>query len=68
LFILIRAVEVDYLFGTAEWPLILVILGSVLMGALIVFSAGIPFSGSEQIINLNRPHVNDSKDGDNQSK
>ncbi|MFK8883000.1 LapA family protein [Bacillus velezensis] len=37
----VRAVEVDYLFGTAEWPLILVILGSVLMGALIVFSAGI---------------------------
>ncbi|MBA5711687.1 DUF1049 domain-containing protein [Bacillus velezensis] len=37
----VRGVEVDYLFGTAEWPLILVILGSVLMGALIVFSAGI---------------------------
>ncbi|OCB93661.1 uncharacterized protein SRCM101294_03025 [Bacillus amyloliquefaciens] len=37
----VRAVEVDYLFGTAEWPLILVILGSVLMGALIVFSVGI---------------------------
>lgn len=28
----VRAVEVDYLFGTAEWPLILVILGSVLIG------------------------------------
>lgn len=37
----VRAVEVDYLFGTSEWPLILVILGSVLMGALIVFSVGI---------------------------
>ncbi|WP_406620692.1 lipopolysaccharide assembly LapA domain-containing protein [Bacillus atrophaeus] len=37
----VRAVEVDYLFGRSEWPLILVILGSVLMGALIVFSAGI---------------------------
>lgn len=37
----VRSVEVDYLFGRSEWPLILVILGSVLMGALIVFSAGI---------------------------
>ncbi|BAB04958.1 DUF1049 domain-containing protein [Halalkalibacterium halodurans] len=27
-------VQVNYLFGTAEWPLILVILGSVLMGSL----------------------------------
>ncbi len=37
----VRSVEVDYLFGRSEWPLILVILGSVLMGALIVFSVGI---------------------------
>lgn len=37
----VKSVEVDYLFGRSEWPLILVILGSVLMGALIVFSAGI---------------------------
>ncbi|MBL3646316.1 MULTISPECIES: LapA family protein [Bacillus] len=37
----VRSVEVDYLFGRSEWPLILVILGSVLMGALIVFSAGV---------------------------
>ncbi|QXG62950.1 DUF1049 domain-containing protein, partial [Bacillus spizizenii] len=28
----VRSVEVDYLFGRSEWPLILVILGSVLMG------------------------------------
>jgi uncharacterized integral membrane protein len=34
-------VRVDYLFGTSEWPLILVILGSVLMGALIMAAVGI---------------------------
>lgn len=37
----VEPVEVDYLFGTANWPLILLILGSVLMGGLIVASAGI---------------------------
>lgn len=36
----VNAVTVNYLFGHAEWPLILVILGSVLMGALIVGSIG----------------------------
>ncbi|MDY7224168.1 DUF1049 domain-containing protein [Halalkalibacterium halodurans] len=30
----VDAVQVNYLFGTAEWPLILVILGSVLMGSV----------------------------------
>ncbi len=34
-------VTVNYLFGTAEWPLILVILGSVLMGGIIVGSVGL---------------------------
>ncbi|MGE8034914.1 LapA family protein [Lysinibacillus sp. NPDC093692] len=29
-------VTVNYLFGKAEWPLILVIIGSVLLGALLV--------------------------------
>ncbi|UOR12208.1 LapA family protein [Halobacillus amylolyticus] len=33
-------VEVNYLFGTGEAPLILVIIGSVLMGVLITASAG----------------------------
>jgi lipopolysaccharide assembly protein A len=33
-------VEVDYLFGTANWPLILVILGSVVMGAIIIGTTG----------------------------
>ncbi|RDI44116.1 LapA family protein [Falsibacillus pallidus] len=33
-------VEVNYLFGTAEWPLILVILGSVFMGGIIIGSVG----------------------------
>lgn len=34
-------VEVDYLFGTSQWPLVLVILGSVLMGGFIIASAGV---------------------------
>lgn len=34
-------VQVNYLFGEAQWPLILVILGSVLMGGLIVGSFGL---------------------------
>ncbi|MFZ4451899.1 LapA family protein [Salibacterium aidingense] len=37
----VDGVEVNYLFGTAEWPLILVILGSVVMGAVITGSLGI---------------------------
>ncbi|WP_158737537.1 lipopolysaccharide assembly LapA domain-containing protein [Alteribacillus sp. YIM 98480] len=36
----VDGVEVNYLFGSAEWPLILVILGSVVMGAVIVGSLG----------------------------
>ena len=31
-------VDVNYVFGTAHWPLILVILGSVAMGGIIVGS------------------------------
>lgn len=34
-------VEVNYLFGTAEWPLVLVILFSTLMGIVIAGSIGI---------------------------
>jgi lipopolysaccharide assembly protein A len=37
----VEPVEVDYLFGTAMWPLILIILGSVLMGGFIVASVGL---------------------------
>ncbi|WP_349407993.1 lipopolysaccharide assembly LapA domain-containing protein [Pseudalkalibacillus sp. SCS-8] len=36
----VEAVEVDYLFGTAQWPLVLVILGSALIGALSIGIAG----------------------------
>ncbi len=36
----VDAVEVDYLFGTAQWPLVLVILGLALLGALTVGFAG----------------------------
>ncbi|ETI70099.1 LapA family protein [Neobacillus vireti] len=31
----VEPVTVNYLFGKAEWPLILVIVGSVLLGALL---------------------------------
>ncbi|SHN09489.1 LapA family protein [Gracilibacillus kekensis] len=37
----VDAVEVDYLFGTGEAPLILIILFSVLMGAIITASVGV---------------------------
>ncbi|KGX88987.1 LapA family protein [Pontibacillus litoralis] len=36
----VNPVEVDYLFGTGEAPLILIIIGSVLMGGLITGSFG----------------------------
>jgi lipopolysaccharide assembly protein A len=34
-------VTVNYFFGESEWPLILVILGSVLMGGIIIGSVGL---------------------------
>ncbi|GAA0334288.1 DUF1049 domain-containing protein [Bacillus carboniphilus] len=36
----VESVRVNYLFGYAEWPLILIILGSVLMGGLILGTVG----------------------------
>ncbi|MEC2072124.1 LapA family protein [Alkalihalophilus marmarensis] len=36
----VEGVRVNYLFGTAEWPLILVILGSVFMGAIVAGALG----------------------------
>ncbi|WP_404428827.1 lipopolysaccharide assembly LapA domain-containing protein [Sutcliffiella horikoshii] len=36
----VAPVEVNYLFGTAEWPLVLVILFSTLMGIVIAGSIG----------------------------
>lgn len=33
-------VEVNYLIGQSEWPLVLIILGSVLMGGIVVGSVG----------------------------
>jgi lipopolysaccharide assembly protein A len=37
----VNPVEVHYVFGMAEWPLILVIIGSAVMGAIAVGAAGI---------------------------
>ncbi|CAM3939369.1 LapA family protein [Lederbergia lenta] len=37
----VEPVTVNYLFGNAEWPLILLILGSVLMGGVITGSVGL---------------------------
>ena len=34
----VEKVDVNYVFGTAHWPLILVILGSVAMGGVIIGS------------------------------
>ncbi|HZH60120.1 MAG TPA: lipopolysaccharide assembly protein LapA domain-containing protein [Metabacillus sp.] len=45
----VEAVEVNYLIGKAEWPLILIILGSVFMGGFMVASAGVV-----RILSLNR--------------
>ncbi len=42
-------VDVNYVFGTAHWPLILVILGSVAMGGIIVGSVM-----AVRIISLNK--------------
>lgn len=36
----VDTVEVNYMFGQAEWPLVLIIIGSVLMGGIIVGSVG----------------------------
>jgi len=37
----VDSVPVNYVFGTAEWPLILVILGSALLGAIVSGSVAI---------------------------
>jgi putative membrane protein len=37
----VNVVEVHYVFGTTSWPLILVILGSAVMGAFAAGAAGI---------------------------
>lgn len=37
----VEAVQIDYVFGTSELPLILIILGSALLGGLIVGSIGL---------------------------
>jgi putative membrane protein len=36
----VEPVTVNYGFGTSKWPLVLVILGSVLMGAFVIGAAG----------------------------
>lgn len=45
----VAPVEVNYLFGTAEWPLVLIILFSALMGIVIAGSIGV-----YQVIKLKR--------------
>jgi putative membrane protein len=37
----VNNVQVNYLFGEANWPLVLVILGSVFMGGFIIGSVGL---------------------------
>ncbi|WP_243290667.1 lipopolysaccharide assembly protein LapA domain-containing protein [Bacillus sp. FJAT-47783] len=52
----VEPVEVDYLFGTANWPLVLVIVCSALMGAITVMSLGVVrfFSLQRQVNKLQR--------------
>lgn len=52
-------VTVDYLFGTAQWPLVLVILASALLGALVVGGFGIfrVFRSRWEIRGLKRENV-----------
>ena len=45
----VEKVDVNYVFGTAHWPLILVILGSVAMGGVIIGSVM-----AVRIVSLNR--------------
>ncbi|MFS0780792.1 LapA family protein [Bacillus sp. 1P06AnD] len=37
----VDAVKVNYVFGHAEWPLILIIIGSVAIGSLVAWSLSI---------------------------
>lgn len=37
----VEPVRVNYLFGQSDWPLVLVILGSVLMGGIIIGLVGL---------------------------
>ncbi|MEN2666567.1 LapA family protein [Listeria aquatica] len=50
----VDSVQVNFLFAKAEWPLVLVILGSVLIGCLIIFFLNIAKvrSGNKQIKHL----------------
>ncbi|MCR6110272.1 DUF1049 domain-containing protein [Bacillus sp. A301a_S52] len=65
----VEAVRVNYLFGTADWPLILVILVSVLMGGLIVGSVGIfkVYQLQQEIKQLKMQHET-SRDEDETTK
>ncbi|MCE7793763.1 DUF1049 domain-containing protein [Salipaludibacillus sp. CUR1] len=55
-------VEVNYLFGQNEWPLVLIILGSVLMGGLIVGSVGmVKIHRLQQEIKQLKSHSGDAK-------
>ncbi|MFA9557178.1 lipopolysaccharide assembly protein LapA domain-containing protein [Evansella sp. AB-rgal1] len=56
----VEPVEVNYLVGQNEWPLVLVILVSVLMGGLIVGSVGMfKLYQLQQEIKLLRKKVNE---------
>ncbi|WP_408007049.1 lipopolysaccharide assembly LapA domain-containing protein [Pseudalkalibacillus sp. A8] len=69
----VDAVEVDYLFGTAQWPLVLVILGSALLGALTVGFAGSArlYSMKKEIRSLRKRNehlINNHRSTDNKTK
>ncbi|MCF6138063.1 LapA family protein [Pseudalkalibacillus berkeleyi] len=52
----VDSVEVHYLFGSSQWPLVLVILGSALLGAITIGFAGSVrfFSMRKELRNLQK--------------
>ncbi|WP_332694252.1 LapA family protein [Halalkalibacter lacteus] len=64
----VEVIRVNYLFGTAEWPLILVILGSVLMGAIIVGAVGMLKIYQLQAEVKRLKHAEANKGGSNKGK
>ncbi|MCF6408630.1 LapA family protein [Pseudalkalibacillus salsuginis] len=69
----VKAVEVDYLVGTAHWPLVLVILGSAMLGALVVGFAGSArlYSMKKEIRSLRKRNehlINDQRSSDHKTK
>lgn len=72
----VEPVTINYFFGTAEWPLILVILGSVLMGGLIIGLVSFvkilqlkkQLKNARKDVSEERAHVKSEAEGDTTKK